>query len=421
MKVRFLFLLVPLSLSFMTASAQESYYTHAHNPLIKSLQVTVSGERVSNPYIHMQDSKRIEIEFDRIGENAPELSYSVIHCNADWVSSGLPVSEYLKGYKSNPIYDFANSNDTRVRYNNYKLQLPNEDVNFKISGNYAILIYKDNKPSDILATVCFSVVDPSADIHANVGAVSLDDISTHQQLNFDIELKDLVVINPETELRINVLQNNRQDNCVRNPMPTLVSGNKISYDGSRSLVFPGGNEYRRMEFYRAGVDGFHVKEIEKTMPYRKVKLMEDRSRCNLLYRNEMDNDGRFFVRCGKCDDSETEADYYKVRFTLACDELPNGNVYVFGEMFNNNLSEYNKMNYDSENKEYVLETLLKEGRYDYMYIFKPDNGSVGQTGPIDGNFRQTNNEYSIYVYHRPEGSNYDKLIGVTVLSRRLKK
>ena len=98
MKVGFLLLLLPLSFGSMSSEAQECLYTHAHSPLIKSIQVGVRGERMSHPYILLNDNKRIEIEFDHLGDNAPELSYSLIHCDADWTKSDLVTSDYLRGF-----------------------------------------------------------------------------------------------------------------------------------------------------------------------------------------------------------------------------------------------------------------------------------------------------------------------------------
>ena len=63
--------------------------------------------------------------------------------------------------------------------------------------------------------------------------------------------------------------------------------------------------------------------------------------------------------------------------------------------------------------------LLKQGSYNYQYLFVPTGSSVGQTGPIEGNYYQTQNEYSIYVYYRPMGARYDRLIGVTTVRNEM--
>ena len=45
--------------------------------------------------------------------------------------------------------------------------------------------------------------------------------------------------------------------------------------------------------------------------------------------------------------------------------------------------------------------------------------TTGQTAPIEGDFFQTENQYSVYVYYRPMGSRYDRLIGVTIIKNEI--
>ena len=147
--------------------------------------------------------------------------------------------------------------------------------------------------------------------------------------------------------------------------------------------------------------------------------MTDYRRDKGTYQYDQDQDGRFFIRCSDCNDPDTEADYYIVHFTLACDPLPDGSVYLNGELFNNVLDEKSKMGYNFETKQYEKAVLLKQGSYNYQYLFVPTGSSVGQTGPIEGNYYQTQNEYSIYVYYRPMGARYDRLIGVTTVRNEI--
>ena len=68
---------------------------------------------------------------------------------------------------------------------------------------------------------------------------------------------------------------------------------------------------------------------------------------------------------------------------------------------------YNKEHYNYENVQ-----LLKQGSYNYQYLYVHNGSTKGETGPVEGNFYQTENEYLILIYHRPFGERYDKLIGM---------
>ena len=58
---------------------------------------------------------------------------------------------------------------------------------------------------------------------------------------------------------------------------------------------------------------------------------------------------------------------------------------------------------------------MKQGNYNYQYLFVPEGQTVGQTAPIEGDFFETENKYSVYVYYRPMGARYDRLIGVSTI------
>ena len=77
------------------------------------------------------------------------------------------------------------------------------------------------------------------------------------------------------------------------------------------------------------------------------------------------------------------------------------------------------MTYNPQTKAYEKDLLLKQGGYNYLYAVVPygntstalnKNNNTKVMGTIEGNAWETENEYAIYVYHRPFGSRYDKLI-----------
>ena len=47
--------------------------------------------------------------------------------------------------------------------------------------------------------------------------------------------------------------------------------NQISYTYNRNLIFPAGNEYRRMEFLSNKYNGMHVENISFHNPYYNVE------------------------------------------------------------------------------------------------------------------------------------------------------
>ncbi|MBQ8276905.1 MAG: DUF5103 domain-containing protein, partial [Bacteroidaceae bacterium] len=66
---------------------------------------------------------------------------------------------------------------------------------------------------------------------------------------------------------------------------------------------------------------------------------------------------------------------------------------------------------------YEISLLLKQGYYSYQYLAGPHGRRTGMTS-AEGNFWQTENEYTILVYYRPAGSRYDRLVGWRTASYR---
>jgi len=130
--------------------------------------------------------------------------------------------------------------------------------------------------------------------------------------------------------------------------------------------------------------------------------------------------GNFLIKKNEGNDSETDADYVKVHFRLPYQlPLTDGNLYLFGKFSDWKFKEELKLDYDTLKQEYVKEVLLKQGYYNYMYCFVKDGSkNKGDLSVIEGSHYETENEYSILVYHRQVNDNYDRLIGFATIKNR---
>ena len=128
---------------------------------------------------------------------------------------------------------------------------------------------------------------------------------------------------------------------------------------------------------------------------------------------EEDLNGNRSIESENSNNHSTESDYVWVHFTLPYDfPLVNGNLYLMGALTDWQFTEDAKMTYNFEKKVYEGTLYLKQGYYNYMYVFLEDGQKAGDATLIEGNHFETENDYSVYVYHRQEGSKYDELIGI---------
>ena len=402
----------PCALTAQSLSNQP-YETRSFSDRFKTLRTQVEGRELFPPIIDLNTNEHITISFDEMTEEISYLQYSLVHCNADWRPSALSELEYLDGFNTNPIEEFDFSIATFAHYVHYSLTLPNEDVQFKVSGNYVLLVYPENEPERVLLQVCFSVYENN--ILVAPGVTSRTDIDynrEHQQVSVTLNTNNYRIQNPYNELKVSVTQNGRRDNEVIVNRPLRVQGSQIFFDHDRNLIFEAGNEFRRFEMVATRYAGLGVSNIYHFDPYYHVELtpVEPRSESSYLY--DQTQNGRFVIRQSGANDSDTEADYFVVHFTLDSDPIPGGKIYIDGELTNHLYSPYNEMIYNPQTEQYEKTLLLKQGSYNYQYLFLPDGARTATAAPVEGNCYQTVNEYLVKVYHRAPGERYDRLIGI---------
>jgi len=392
--------------------AQEVYRTRVYRDDIKSLEVRVEGELISTPFIELNGEDRIEITFDALHHSTGGFAYSVIHCDADWTKSSLIPIEYMKGFQREVIRDYANAIGTTTHYTNYRLSLPNDDTQLTVSGNYAIQIFEEDTPGKVVITACFSIVEPLVEIEAGVsGNTDIDFNREHQQVEFFINTKNFNIRYPQTDLKVFAYQNNNLNDVRANLQPTMIGNDRLQYRNNRDLIFEAGNEYRRIEFLTHRYKDLGIEEIAFYNPYYHLTLYQEKKRDNQSYLYDQDQNGRFFIRCSGCDAPETEGDYYVVHFSLASEPIRNGKVYLYGDFFNNITDNKSLMEYNAETGAYEKPVLLKTGVYNYQYVFVEEGGTIPSFKQTEGNYFETENEYTITVYYHPIGARYDRLIG----------
>ncbi|HSG68589.1 MAG TPA: hypothetical protein VK994_07780, partial [Bacteroidales bacterium] len=131
------------------------------------------------------------------------------------------------------------------------------------------------------------------------------------------------------------------------------------------------------------------------------------------YIRDDDLNGKYFVEREGAEFSDIAADYAYIHFTLPYQyPLVNGNLYIFGGLTQWDFTTDAMMEYDYEEHVYQKTLYLKQGYYNYAYVFLEDGEQAGDMTLIEGNHWETNNEYVILVYYREPGTYYDQLIAI---------
>ena len=364
------------------------------------------------------EDDQLHISFDEMSHDVHLYTYTV-----EMLQSQLTSGEYLRVFTKADITNYEHSINTSREYTHYWFDFPNEDMQLTKSGQYKLTIFEDaDQESGVVAEVEFCVVEPMVKIDARVRANTDEEINgRYQQVDIDVNTAALDINDPH-ELTIVVTQNNRTDNAVRLNQPTYVEPKRLRYINNKALIFEGGNEYHHFDAFSCFYAGHGIDRVYHEMGDYHVLLFPNEITQG-QYIHEYDSNGRYIVNAERTGDSDIEAEYMWVHWALPAEKpWMDGELFVCGDIFNNDMAFRNKMQYDFDTKCYWLSALVKQGGYDYQFLFqesyKTNKGLTKfktTTQRVDGSYWQTENEYAVYVYWRPFGARYDRLVGVTLI------
>lgn len=384
----------------------------------KSVRLHREEWNLSYPIISLGSDEKLVLHFDLLGDNVETYYYSFTHCDKDWNPSGVFESEYLQGFVENRVEDYDMSFNTTVNYIHYSLSFPNSDVSFKISGNYIISVYPFGEPDRPVVTKRFMVSENTATIDATTERSKLTDFYlTGQQLDFIVDHSGLRLQDPYNYVNSTILKNGRWDNARTNLKPAFTGNDRLDYNSLSDIgVFPGGNEYRYFDIRSLRYQSEYVRKIENINGYYHVLLKESDNRAARGYFYNPDFNGKYYIDRQEGINPHTDADYVYVYFTLPAAFPLDRDVYVFGELTDWELSEKNRMEYNTETHSYECRLLLKQGWYNYIYAVPDDRPLASVFNEFEGDYYETENDYIILVYYRDPGGRYDRLIGHHILN-----
>jgi len=372
----------------------------------------------SEPVIKLGSSEKLKLSFDDFDSDSKTYRFTIIHCDAAWQpTSSMLQSEYISGFFDDPITDYTYSKNTIQRYVHYELLFPTENMKPTKSGNYLLKVFLDYDPHDLVLTRRFMVMDNRVNIIPDIHrATIINDYDYKQEIDFTIQTTNYAVTNPYNDLKIVLVQNDRWDNAITKLKPNFVKDNELVYDFDEDNVFPGGSEFRTFDMKSLRWNSEFVKGIssDSSKNYH-VYLYPDKRRNHLRYFSETDINGKYKIHRMESSPNTwaTEAEYAWVHFTLLMDKpAEDGSIYIFGALTDWKYSNDSKMKYNSSFSKYETTLFVKQGYYNYQYVYLKDNEKAGDESFVEGSHYETENDYIIYVYYKPMGSNYDHLIGM---------
>jgi len=401
----------------------EFYYENAvYKEEIKTVMLYRDGYELSNPVLELNEDAFLVLKFDDLSGEPKNYYYTIIHCDAGWKESFILQNEYIGGFTDNPVDDYALSFNTTYKYVNYRVEVPNEDVQLKFSGNYIILVYEDNDKENLVLTKRFSVVEPLTTIGGTVRRATLDAFKgENHEIDFTITHENFRIEDPARDVKVVIQQNNRWDNAITDLKPLFIRDHELIYDYDRENVFPAGNEFRYFDIRTTRLNGEGVFRTDFHRPYYHATLIPDEPRAGKRFFPYKEMNGSYVVESQDdyIDDYDLECDYVFVHFSLDLGTiLTGGTVNVFGALTDWNANKSNEMAWNFNESRYELALLLKQGYYNYQYAWVEEGSPTANLTNIEGSYWEADNDYQIFVYYSDIAGRYDRLIGYKQLSLR---
>ncbi|WP_218598204.1 DUF5103 domain-containing protein [Polaribacter sp. NJDZ03] len=352
----------------------------------------------------------LELSFDDLDADSKDYQYKIEHMTHDWQPSRLSSSQYINGFNQNTIIEVTNSFNTLQSYSHYSVEIPNVNTVITKSGNYLVSIL--NSYDELIFTRRFVLYENATTVGVSVErSRNTKTLNTQQTVQFSITHPNIKINNPNQEINVVILKNNNWNEKITDIQPTFFKPNQLLYTYTNKTNFWGGNEYLNFDNKIIRNSSLNVVKVIKEDVFNHYLYPYTYNEFN-EYKYNPDINGQFVVRTIEADDSRTEADYAMMHFSVLADEpIANKDLYVYGAFNDFNITEENRMEYNSKEKYYAANMLLKQGFYNYTFATLNADGNVN-TNDILGTFYETENEYTVIVYYKPFGSFYERVIGI---------
>ena len=406
---KFLYTSLILLFIFTSAKAQEVQNEIDPPYNIKTVSFVQSGNNVV-PIFELGSA--FQFQFDDLFGNEANYYFEITHCDYNWKPTDIPKTDYISGFDNQRITDYSNSFNTLQIYSHYRLAFPNQfTTQLRISGNYILKILNEDK--EVVFSRKFILYENHSTVTAQVKrSRNLSNIDYKQNLDFAIVSNDIVFQTPLQNVKVLLLQNGDFSTGIKNIVPQYTIGNQMVYKYDKETQFWAGNEFLYFENKDIRNASNNIGRVGSNNDIYCSYLYTNQARANLIYTLNQDINGNFVVKNINASDNEIEADYAWVYFSLSAPSFRlKKDIYITG-MFNNySLSPENKMDYNSEKNLYEKAIMIKQGFTNFEYKIADKNGVIDYENAIDGNFYQTENEYTILVYYKESTDRYQRVIG----------
>ena len=379
---------------------------------VKSVQLYLSGAEQEMPVLRMEGDDRMTLEFDVLKAEPEALQWRIAHCDRDWHRDDLEPNLFLNGLSEGAVDEYDFSFTTRVDYVHYRAVVPGQWARFTHSGNYVLEVWGDE---GTLLTRRFCVSEQAVRLEASV-VMPYDGIDRDRRQQVDVRLSATDTRMPlRREYTDVVVMQNRLDASRRHLEFSGFQGQALCYQNRSANIFYGGNTFRYFDLSNMHTPMYNVARIDDLGGRLTAMIRPDEVRSGKHYLGEKSLMGGMKVNIWDRENPRLEADYVWVTLSLPMQQpLLDGEVHVVGALTDWHIDTTSRMEYNPRLRAYTAQLQLKQGYYAYQLLVKGLglNATRSMTARIEGDHRETPNQYAVFVYSRTPSDRADRMIGM---------
>ena len=185
---------------------------------IKSVLFYVTEQNTSLPIVGLNE--QITLKFDDLNADDSTYYYTIDRFDAHWNETDLFRADYI----------------------HYTLTLPNAQTRLKMSGNYLLNIWDDNR--NLVLQKRFLVTQQASAVGVRVQrSQRIEDIQTHQSVQFVVNLDGLNVRLPEKQIKPFIVQNQRWQTWRQAGKSTYNLNNQLQFNYKPETTFAAGTRH----------------------------------------------------------------------------------------------------------------------------------------------------------------------------------
>lgn len=351
----------------------------------------------------------LTLEFDLMASQGRPLSVYFYHADRSW-RRDLSPAQYLSSFQNDNLLDYRPSRGTLIPYVHYEYQFPNEDIDFRVSGNYVIRVTEQGRENEVLFERAFFVSEQAGPVQLGIEDV----VVSGQRQPSDIPIARFT---PPSQLRGDPFS---YDVCfVRNAQfaqarcserPRLARMPDLEFDLLRERAFAPTTARYFLDLSSLRVGGSIESTDRTASPYR-IMLRPDYARfANTPLAPDLNGQTLVGSVVRSVGEPDVEAEYVTTAFRFVPpNEQPfSREVVVAGSFTGGRYNDDYRLRWVADRGRYEGEVLLKQGHYEYFY----DSPDPALRQAVRQSLPRMRERYTAFVYYDDPTLNTDRLIAV---------